>query len=321
MRTLTSVLLAAVVAVASLLPQAPAQAAVRVTPNSPYTAGLNAIVVEGMGTATEATASIEASSGLQVTALWAFRGTWLFYLPDLPAIEGGLSTFTANVTAAFAVLSSGAPAATTPGDSATVAEVVDGDTIRVMLNGAEATVRLILIDTPEVFGGAECYGAEASAYAKSLLPIGTAVTLETDVSETDRFGRLLRYVYAGGEMVNERLVRDGYAVLATFPPDVKYKAEIQAAEQEARAANRGLWAACSGDDTPVGGTPAPTATASPLPTTTAQPSTCDPAYPAVCIPSPPPDLDCGDITHRRFTVLAPDPHRFDVDGDGIGCES
>ena len=47
---------------------------------------------------------------------------------------------------------------------------------------------------------------------------------------------------------------------------------------------------------------------------------CDPAYPSVCIPPPPPDLDCADVTFRRFTVLAPDPHRFDGDGDGIGCE-
>ena len=47
---------------------------------------------------------------------------------------------------------------------------------------------------------------------------------------------------------------------------------------------------------------------------------CDPAYPNVCIPSPPPDLDCGDIEYRRFQVLEPDPHRFDGDKDGIGCE-
>ena len=48
---------------------------------------------------------------------------------------------------------------------------------------------------------------------------------------------------------------------------------------------------------------------------------CDPAYPGVCIPPGPPDLDCGQITERHFQVLPPDPHRFDGDGDGIGCES
>ena len=47
---------------------------------------------------------------------------------------------------------------------------------------------------------------------------------------------------------------------------------------------------------------------------------CDAAYPDVCIPAPPPDLNCGDIQHRRFTVLSPDPHRFDGDKDGVGCE-
>ena len=66
-------------------------------------------------------------------------------------------------------------------------------------------------------------------------------------------------------------------------------------------------------------TPAPTL---PAPTSTEEPSiNCDPAYPDVCIPPPPPDLDCGDIPFKRFKVLRPDPHRFDGDWDGIGCES
>ena len=65
----------------------------------------------------------------------------------------------------------------------------------------------------------------------------------------------------------------------------------------------------------------PRATA-PATTATARPTACSPAYPSVCIPPPPPDLDCGDIPHRRFTVLPPDPHRFDGnDNDGVGCES
>lgn len=73
--------------------------------------------------------------------------------------------------------------------------------------------------------------------------------------------------------------------------------------------------------------PAPTATATrpaappPTPTATPRPANCSLAYPTVCIPPPPPDLDCKDITPRRFRVLPPDPHRFDSDGDGIGCES
>ncbi len=62
----------------------------------------------------------------------------------------------------------------------------------------------------------------------------------------------------------------------------------------------------------------------PIPPTAIPPTTrpnCDPSYPDVCIPPPPPDLDCGDISYRRFRVLPPDPHKFDTDNDGIGCES
>lgn len=71
-------------------------------------------------------------------------------------------------------------------------------------------------------------------------------------------------------------------------------------------------------------TPAPQPTATPVPPEPTSPppqANCDPSYPDVCIPPPPPDLDCKDIPHRRFTVLQPDPHRFDRDKDGIGCES
>ncbi len=71
-------------------------------------------------------------------------------------------------------------------------------------------------------------------------------------------------------------------------------------------------------------TPVPTAEPTSVPVPTAEPTTapaCDPAYPDVCIPPPPPDLDCSDIPYRRFRVLPPDPHQFDRDGNGIGCES
>jgi hypothetical protein len=68
------------------------------------------------------------------------------------------------------------------------------------------------------------------------------------------------------------------------------------------------------------GAPAPEPEPTPQPTPTPT-GNCDPAYPTVCIPPPPPDLDCGDISYRNFKVLPPDPHHFDGDGDGVGCES
>lgn len=76
--------------------------------------------------------------------------------------------------------------------------------------------------------------------------------------------------------------------------------------------------------TPLPPPPQPTATFAPPPTaapTSPPAANCDPSYPTVCIPPPPPDLDCGDIPFRRFQVLPPDPHRFDGDNNGIGCES
>jgi len=212
--------------------------------------------------------------------------------------------------------------ATRIGQPARVIHVVDGDTIDVDINGTIQRVRLIGIDTPEIHGDVQCFGPEAAAYTTARL-LGQTVGLEKDVSETDKYGRLLRYVWLGDELLNETLVREGYASVSTYPPDVKYAERFLAAQQEAQSAGRGLWGGCSkvpGSPTPVPGAPTPTPTPTPTPSPTPPRQGCDPAYPTVCIPSPPPDLDCTDIPYRGFTVRPPDPHRFDSDGDGIGCE-
>lgn len=176
--------------------------------------------------------------------------------------------------------------------------VDDGDTIQVEIAGQVYRVRYIGIDCPE---GTELFGTEAT-HKNAELVAGKVVELERDVSETDRYGRLLRYVWVGSLLVNGELVRLGYARARAYPPDVRYHDLFVRLEEEARRAGRGLW-----------GLP-PTATAAP------QTGACDPAYPTVCIPPPPPDLDCGDIPYRRFPVLPPDPHHFDGDHDGVGCE-
>jgi endonuclease YncB( thermonuclease family) len=86
---------------------------------------------------------------------------------------------------------------------------------------------------------ANYYGPEATQKNRELVA-GQRVFLEKDVSETDRYGRLLRYVYlVDGTMVNRELVRLGYAQVATFPPDVRYEAEMRAAQREAMAAGLG----------------------------------------------------------------------------------
>jgi micrococcal nuclease len=122
-----------------------------------------------------------------------------------------------------------------------VTRVVDGDTIEVSpeVHGTE-DVRLIGVDTPEVFGGEEPYGPEASAYTKGRLE-GQQVALEFDEETVDPYGRALAYVWLpGGELFNETLVREGYAEVATFPPNVKYEDRFLAAEEEARAEGLGI---------------------------------------------------------------------------------
>lgn len=121
-----------------------------------------------------------------------------------------------------------------------VTRVVDGDTIEI--EGGQK-VRYIGIDTPETVDPrkeVQCFGKEASAKNKQLVE-GKEVSLEKDVSETDKYGRLLRYVYLGKIFVNDYLVREGYAHASSYPPDVKYQDQFLQAEREAREAKRGLW--------------------------------------------------------------------------------
>ena len=213
------------------------------------------------------------------------------------------------------------PAAPPPqGQLAQVTNIVDGDTIDVSMNGKVYRLRYILIDTPE--RGRPYF--QESTEANRALVAGKTVYLVKDVSETDKYGRLLRYVYlADGTLVNQELVWLGYALIATFPPDIAKETEIRAAQTEAQQAKRGLWASQSATPTALPSKVAPPTQPAPtaMPAPTKPAAHCDPAYPDVCIPPAPPDLDCGEIPYRRFKVLAPDPHRFDADHDGIGCES
>jgi micrococcal nuclease len=127
-------------------------------------------------------------------------------------------------------------------DTSTVSRVVDGDTVE--LSTGEK-VRYVGMNAPESVKPdwpVECFGKEASARNRELTE-GKRVRLTKDVSERDRYGRLLRFVYlSDGTFVNELLVREGYARVSTFPPDVAKESIFRAAEADARAAKRGLWA-------------------------------------------------------------------------------
>ena len=136
---------------------------------------------------------------------------------------------------------------------ATLVRVVDGDTIRVVVNGAEERVRYIGINTPERYpGGPQTPAPFAdAATAANVALLGTSrLILEQDISERDRFGRLLRNIWLEREgawvFVNLRLVADGFARVSTFPPDVKYVDLLRDAERAARESHLGLWGPGSG---------------------------------------------------------------------------
>jgi micrococcal nuclease len=125
-----------------------------------------------------------------------------------------------------------------PPATARVIQVIDGDTI--IVEGGYR-VRYIGIDTPEVYPEAEAFGLEAWQANRRLVE-GNEVRLERDVSQTDKYGRLLRYVYVDDVLVNAELVRQGLARSEAYPPDTKYQDRLEEMEAEAKVAGRGIWA-------------------------------------------------------------------------------
>jgi micrococcal nuclease len=179
----------------------------------------------------------------------------------------------------------------------TVTKVIDGDTI--LVDGQ--SIRFALASTPELneFGG-----IEAKKFVEKICPVGSRALVDEDDGQTQgSYGRIIGVIICNESNLNEAVLEEGHGVLSSgFCSTSEFAGEDWAQkhgcviqmEKESRST-----------------------TPSSQP---AQPS-CDPSYPDFCIPPPPPDLDCGDISQKRFTVLQPDPHRFDGDKDGIGCES
>ncbi len=141
-----------------------------------------------------------------------------------------------------------------------VTRVIDGDIIQILYGGREKRVRLIGIDAPESRVSSKAktdkyadmsepdietiieMGHKAKAYVKGLIKRGDMITIEFDVQEMDKYGRLLCYVYlSNGKMLNEEIVKAGYANVMTIPPNVKYKDRFIGAYQEAEEDKRGLW--------------------------------------------------------------------------------
>lgn len=195
------------------------------------------------------------------------------------------------------------PNAIPSAESYTVKRVIDGDTIE-LEDGMK--IRLIGIDTPELnkSGTTGCYGREAYDYANKLLT-GKNVRLEKDVSETDRYGRLLRFIYIDNDFINDKIVRDGYARVYTYPPDVKYQDQFKESEKYARDNNLGLWLACNA--TVIHSTVA----LLPGKTQNTESFTCD------CSKSCSEIFSCSEAQYQLKTCGC---NKRDGDGDGIACD-
>jgi micrococcal nuclease len=231
---------------------------------------------------------------------------------------------------------SGSPAApsfapTGPTRFAIVMSVTDGDTIRVDIDGEEYPLRYIGIDAPEpdATDPTTKGWADAATAANRELVDGREVFLESDVSDQDQFGRLLRnvwYIGSDGEyvLVNLELVRRGFAQAKTFPPDEKYASLLTQAQESARTAALGVWAPAEPAISPSTGSSPATIGATPLPLVDGggqAGSDCHPSY-TPCLPIVG-DLDCADVRSMGAApvrVKGPDDYRLDREGDGIGCE-
>jgi len=175
----------------------------------------------------------------------------------------------------------------------TVTEVIDGDTIRV--DGQ--SIRFALSSAPELY---ESKGDNARELVDTICPVGSHVLVDEDDGQTQgSYGRIIAVIYCNDYTLNKELLDSGLGEISFEFCD----------QSEFGSSSWALKHGCFEDVIPEKSE------------TSDDTQNCDSSYPDFCIPSPPPDLDCGDIPQKRFTVLPPDPHRFDGDNDGIGCES
>lgn len=184
---------------------------------------------------------------------FSIRNKLFLLLLGLALVVGGFllgrstfpqQTMPQNLPSLIPTLSTSPTIKETQNETFRVTRVVDGDTIEVSAGSTRVKVRYIGIDTPETVDPrkpVQCFGKEAAAENRKLVE-NKAIRMEKDISETDKYGRLLRYVFVDNLFVNDYLARQGFAHASTYPPDVKYQEQFRQAEKEARENQRGLWA-------------------------------------------------------------------------------
>lgn len=176
----------------------------------------------------------------------------------------------------------------------TVNQVIDGDTIKV--DGQ--SIRFALASTPEL---TQVGGMDARSFIADICPVGSEAFVDEDDLQTEgSYGRIIGVIHCNGVNLNKAVLDEGLGYLSSgFCSSSEFATQSWAQKY-----------GCSALNVPM------------QPKEESPPQVnCDPSYPDVCIASSPPDLNCGDISHRDFRVVGSDPHRFDGDGDGIGCES
>jgi|GEM_PF-7056735 len=137
---------------------------------------------------------------------------------------------------------------------AKVAKNVDGDTIWAeplepgpLAENAVHKIRILEVDTPESTRRVDCFGPDASQFAKHEMPVGSTVYLLKDRQDKDRYGRFLRYVWeSNGEFYEEKVVREGFARVVLYRPNDAYISRLRPVEAEAKSTGQGLWRACPG---------------------------------------------------------------------------
>lgn len=224
----------------------------------------------------------------------------------------------ASILAAALLLLSGIPT-TAQGrlPSMIVVSVGDGDTLRVRnQQGQPITIRLGCVDAPEL--KQNLWGQQSKTRLQQLLPVGQLVQVRQ--IERDKYKRQVAEIFVNNRSINLTMVQEGQAVVYRqyLQGCAKTKDQFLQAETDAKSKKLGFW----NQSQPVMPWDFRRGQKPTLGTTVRSPQVqqCDLSYPDICIPPNSADLDCPDIRYRRFKVIPPDPHGFDRDGDGVGCE-